>query len=276
MTDIAKNIMNALFGSPESHSLDHRMFLASSFLSFVFALFSFVSECCLGLPPLYYVFSFLMIISWGALYGIVRHSHTFKPFIIPLVIGLFVVITYDWVFMGGVLGVAPLITAVVSAGIALTLTSRTKLFAFVSLLILIGVLYANEANFQGLISAYPTKTLLKSDQLSTLIAIICVIFIFSSVLIQSYTLEQMKVQSANDDLREKNKQLQETTTEIETLRGLMPICSFCKKIRDNEGYWNQLEDYISDRSEIQFTHSLCEDCSKKYYGDYYEEEAERA
>jgi len=45
----------------------------------------------------------------------------------------------------------------------------------------------------------------------------------------------------------------------------LPICSGCKKIRDDEGYWQQVEHYLSSRSEVQFTHSFCPDCIKKIY-----------
>lgn len=49
------------------------------------------------------------------------------------------------------------------------------------------------------------------------------------------------------------------------LKGLLPICSACKNIRDDKGYWNQLEVYIRDHSEAEFTHGLCPDCMRKLY-----------
>ncbi len=61
--------------------------------------------------------------------------------------------------------------------------------------------------------------------------------------------------------------LQQTLREVKTLRGLLPICSACKKVRDDKGYWNQIESYISDHSEAQFSHSLCPECVKKLYPD---------
>jgi PAS domain S-box-containing protein len=54
-------------------------------------------------------------------------------------------------------------------------------------------------------------------------------------------------------------------TEIKTLRGFLPICSVCKKIRDDTGYWNQLESYIKRHSTAQFSHSMCPDCVKEMY-----------
>jgi PAS domain S-box-containing protein len=61
--------------------------------------------------------------------------------------------------------------------------------------------------------------------------------------------------------------LQKTLSEVKTLRGFLPICSHCKKVRDDKGYWNQIEAYIEDRSEAESSHSICRECTKKYYPD---------
>ena len=62
-------------------------------------------------------------------------------------------------------------------------------------------------------------------------------------------------------------ELQEALANIKTLRGLLPICSHCKKIRDDKGYWNQIESYIRDHSGAEFTHGMCPECMKKLYPD---------
>ena len=59
--------------------------------------------------------------------------------------------------------------------------------------------------------------------------------------------------------------LQAAITDIKTLRGLLPICASCKKIRDDSGYWQHLEHYVSEHSEAQFSHSLCPECIAKLY-----------
>ncbi len=64
-------------------------------------------------------------------------------------------------------------------------------------------------------------------------------------------------------------QLQGAINEIKTLRGILPICSFCKKIRDDKGYWNQLEAYIDKHSDADLSHSVCPDCAKKHYPDFF-------
>lgn len=64
------------------------------------------------------------------------------------------------------------------------------------------------------------------------------------------------------------ERLQDALAHVKTLSGLLPICANCKKIRDDKGYWNQLESYISDHSEAVFTHGICPECSKMLYPDY--------
>jgi PAS domain S-box-containing protein len=62
-------------------------------------------------------------------------------------------------------------------------------------------------------------------------------------------------------------ELQEALAKVKTLSGFIPICASCKKIRDDKGFWNQLEAYLSAHSEIEFSHSLCPDCARKLYPD---------
>jgi len=64
--------------------------------------------------------------------------------------------------------------------------------------------------------------------------------------------------------------LQKALSEVKALSGLLPICSSCKKIRDDKGYWNQIEAYIRDHSEANFSHSICPDCAKKLYPEFLE------
>lgn len=67
------------------------------------------------------------------------------------------------------------------------------------------------------------------------------------------------------------KNLQQALSEVKVLRGFIPICSSCKKIRDDQGYWNQIESYIQERSEAEFSHGICPECTEKMYGgeDWY-------
>jgi DNA-binding response OmpR family regulator len=69
-------------------------------------------------------------------------------------------------------------------------------------------------------------------------------------------------------LEKKNEQLRHALDEIQILRGILPICSSCKKIRTEDGYWEQIEIYIQDRSEVDFSHGICEACARKLYPEF--------
>jgi PAS domain S-box-containing protein len=65
-------------------------------------------------------------------------------------------------------------------------------------------------------------------------------------------------------------ELQHALSDVKALSGLLPICASCKKIRDDNGYWNQLEQYITEHSEADFTHGLCPDCTETFFPGYAE------
>ncbi|MCX6226524.1 MAG: PAS domain-containing protein, partial [Bacteroidia bacterium] len=64
-------------------------------------------------------------------------------------------------------------------------------------------------------------------------------------------------------------ELNQALSEIKTLSGLIPICSSCKKIRNDEGYWEQVEVYVGKHSDAQFSHGICPECMKKLYPEFY-------
>jgi len=67
------------------------------------------------------------------------------------------------------------------------------------------------------------------------------------------------------------EELKQALSEVKTLRGFLPICANCKKIRDDSGYWTRIEAYIEEHSDAQFSHGICPECAKKLYPSYYKE-----
>lgn len=83
----------------------------------------------------------------------------------------------------------------------------------------------------------------------------------------------------NQDITERKKledererliaELQETLKNVKTLEGLLPICAHCKKIRDDKGYWTQVEVYVRDHAAVEFSHGICPDCARRFFPAYY-------
>ena len=82
-------------------------------------------------------------------------------------------------------------------------------------------------------------------------------------------IESRKAAKRHEEEREKLiGELQEALAKVKLLSGLLPICASCKKIRDDNGYWNQIESYIREHSEAEFSHGICPECAKKLYPGY--------
>jgi hypothetical protein len=74
-----------------------------------------------------------------------------------------------------------------------------------------------------------------------------------------YRLKNVELSRMNDELRD-------ALAHVKTLQGMLPICASCKKVRDDDGYWKQIESYISEHSDAKFSHGLCPECIIKLYG----------
>ena len=79
---------------------------------------------------------------------------------------------------------------------------------------------------------------------------------------------QLALRQKQRELEQKNYELQTALDQIKTLHGILPICSFCKQIRNDQGAWLRLEEYIQAHSEAEFSHSVCPSCAKEHYPDY--------
>ena len=77
-----------------------------------------------------------------------------------------------------------------------------------------------------------------------------------------------QLEMKNEQLQEKNIQLQEALDNVKTLKGFIPICANCKKIRDDEGFWEQVEIYVRDHTEAEFSHGICPDCAQELFPDF--------
>ena len=67
-------------------------------------------------------------------------------------------------------------------------------------------------------------------------------------------------------VKERTRELEDARDKVQVLRGFLPICCSCKKIRDDEGYWQQVEKFVQDRTDARFTHGFCPDCVTTLYG----------
>ncbi|MBW1815132.1 MAG: DUF3365 domain-containing protein, partial [Deltaproteobacteria bacterium] len=123
----------------------------------------------------------------------------------------------------------------------------------------------SEGDIRGGISvSIPAGTILKAQDSHIRVIFISYlsIWIFGIVGILLYFRLATKEYTRRSQLIDK---LEKTVREVKTLKGLIPICASCKKVRNDEGYWDQIEKYISEHSKAKFSHGICPECAKKLY-----------
>lgn len=89
--------------------------------------------------------------------------------------------------------------------------------------------------------------------------------------LQAKTIENEHLQN---ELKKKLEDLTVALSKVKTLSGFLPICASCKKIRDDKGYWNQIEIYIKDHSEADFSHGICPQCATRMYPEYIQKQTD--
>lgn len=92
--------------------------------------------------------------------------------------------------------------------------------------------------------------------------------VFLSFALTVFTMRRWNEASVlRKNMESRNHELEKALADIRQLEGIIPICSGCKKIRDDKGYWQQVEQYVETHSHARFSHSMCPDCLESYYGD---------
>lgn len=84
-----------------------------------------------------------------------------------------------------------------------------------------------------------------------------------------------RLRSSMQDRENLIRELQDTLKEVKELRGILPICSSCKKIRTDEGYWQNVDEYISQHTNAEFSHGLCKECAMKLYPQFYNKDGNK-
>jgi YesN/AraC family two-component response regulator len=128
-----------------------------------------------------------------------------------------------------------------------------------------------------LLTAYESESLLKKASEAGVVSYLLkpptTTEIYRAVTIALARHEDLKkVKQLNAELTERTAALEKALNEIHILRGILPICAHCKKVRNDEGYWEKVENYIEKNSDVQFSHGFCPDCQHALYGEYLDKE----
>lgn len=190
------------------------------------------------------------------------------------------IIFADWFFVGGQAGLAPLILVAISAAIPLITRKEQLKIGVLFFLVFFGVMYAFTAFYWYKI---PVPTSSRKDflvQLTEVGVLFSCLYTVAYLAISSYRREKslisvlnLELSSKNESLEITNNELQLAFKEIKKLRGLLPTCSYCKKIRPEHigpteaRSWVPIEKFIEQHTDAEFSHGICPDCLKDHFGE---------
>jgi uncharacterized membrane protein (UPF0182 family) len=158
---------------------------------------------------------------------------------------------------------ASLALQAVNVLLALRLILRTKRYLAGGVIISAVVLMTFRRSLS--LYRYYTGDLFMTDMVAEIVALIVSVLFLLGILYATRIIEsEVRTRNEKEDII---GELRSALAEIKTLKGIIPICASCKKIRDDRGYWNRLELYISEHSDAEFSHGICPDCAGRLYPD---------
>lgn len=147
--------------------------------------------------------------------------------------------------------------------------NRKNLFLEIGILLVVAVvsfiLFGQFDVLEGIVAwAHKYEEYEIDELLSTSVVLV---FVLAAIVIRRWVLSYR----ANQMLETMNRDLKDAMDQIRRMHGILPFCSFCKKIRDDQGYWEQVDTYIRKHSEAEISHAICPDCFKKEYPEHFEQ-----
>lgn len=199
------------------------------------------------------------------IYSLRFNNH--EKLIIPTFIFLYIAIISGWFFNNGIHGGMPFFFFILSC-YSCVFFKKPFNISIPLIIATVLVLIAVEFLYPELIIPYTSKTHHFIDVGASVFICLIVNGISIHIIYKRYEIERninkiMLNQAVND-----KELIEKSMNEIQILRGFLPICSYCKKIKDDKGDWTQLELFIQNNSEAQFSHSLCPECAQTYYPEF--------
>ncbi len=137
------------------------------------------------------------------------------------------------------------------------------------LLIIATAIYLSELVIMISFKYLPTLPIFPEDVLDATVLTIIVFPVLYVLVFRPLTTDIKIHQQSEEEKNALIKELNQALAEVKTLQGIIPICCSCKKIRDDEGFWHQVESYVSAHSGARFSHGICDECFKKLYPEEY-------
>lgn len=258
------SFVKRLFGDPRTCLLENRIFNSTMLLVSLTSSIATVYNLVLGNQVIITACSAVSIVCTTMAYVYSKKTGNCRPLVFPVIVYFFVIMIVSWLANAGTMGAgSSFFFLLMSLGVLL-LPKPFPVF-MAAILITLTALLAVEYYFPDLLLGYANQEQRFFDVGISLI--LCLIF--NGMIIHSVFREYLRERRLKDELLVEaitaREEVEKAHMEIRILQGCLPICASCKKIRDEKGLWNQVEDYLSHRTDVNFSHGICPDCVQRLY-----------
>ena len=260
--------LEILFGNKDTHPLENRVFNTASILVALAGIATLLMNYFAGNPTREVIISAIATFIGLASYILSIKFQKDQYLRIPMILLLLGVLITIWITNQGSQGSTPLFfTVLFVVGAILLAPPYDTLVLGASFLVVIGLL-TTEQIYPSIIIPYLSDSHRFLDVAISLMICLIITTILVRLVVKEYQAERARNEVLYKQAIKDKLALEKAFTEIKVLQGILPVCSFCKKIRDEHSEWHAIEHYISDHSEARFSHGFCPDCAKEHYSDF--------
>jgi hypothetical protein len=267
-------IQDRLLGSRDTVELKHRCYNGVCLTASAGCLTACVLNTIGGLPLLVTVATFFIGSIYLGLYAASRRQDAYRPVLWLYVLSGVALLILTWFYNGGITGADTFVSMVALVAMTVVLKSKRVLVTMVVFFPVMSALFLLEYRYPGWVIGYNTRPQQFFDVYFTFVIATLVILTVIDLILQAHDLEKRRLHQTQriledkmEDLERTNRDVRAALSKVKTLSGLLPICSSCKNIRNDQGYWDRIESYIQRHSDAEFSHGICPQCARKLYPD---------
>ena len=262
-----QTIQLALWGDPAATSLEQRILNTIVLLAAVASLLALIYNVFWDYPFVQIIISALCLVVNTGAYAYSRITNRWRQLAPGLYVFFLIALSLAWIYTHGSRGSIPYYFFLLFTATILLLERKVRLASIFIMLFSIGMLFYTEQAWPDLIKPYDNDAQRFFDVTITLFICLGINGAIIYIVFAHYLKERNQKDLLLEQAMLARQEIESAFSEIKVLRGYLPICSSCKKIRDDKGYWNQIEVYIRDHSEAEFSHGICPECKEKLYPD---------
>lgn len=266
-----KQMFIFLFGTIEDRPLEHRILIMVGLLVCITGILTTAQNIILHNPVIHNLFSIGSGIVGCLVFLVAKKSLYVNRISIAMSFFFLIVLAVGWYVTNGTYGAMPYFYKMAFIFAIIVLPSKPRILFIISFTVILTGLVVFEVQHPEYLLPYPSEGARYFDISIAYFISLFVTGLLVYFVVKEYHKERKHHAKLLKEVLERKYELEQALKEIKTLKGFLPICANCKKIRNDNGYWQEVASYISIHTDTQFSHGICPDCCTTLYPDFVDE-----